>query len=49
MFLTKDAQAKAVRDVEQFKTDRNELMNRKVCLFLEEEVVLFIFGLINTA
>ncbi|KAF8906040.1 Nuf2 family-domain-containing protein [Gymnopilus junonius] len=32
MFLTKDAQAKAVRDVEQFKTDRNELMNRKEAL-----------------
>ncbi|KAF8964092.1 Nuf2 family-domain-containing protein [Flammula alnicola] len=29
MFVTKDAQAKAVRDVEQYKADRNELMNRK--------------------
>ncbi|KAF4614761.1 hypothetical protein D9613_002858 [Agrocybe pediades] len=32
MFVTKDAQAKAVRDVEQYKADRNELMNRKACI-----------------
>ncbi|PPQ66896.1 hypothetical protein CVT26_009836 [Gymnopilus dilepis] len=32
MFLTKDAQAKAVRDVEQFKADRTELVNRKEAL-----------------
>lgn len=31
MFTTKDAQGKAIRDVEQYKADRNELLNRKVC------------------
>ncbi|KAJ3517795.1 hypothetical protein NLJ89_g283 [Agrocybe chaxingu] len=32
MFMTKDAQAKAVRDVEQYKTERNALMKRKEAL-----------------
>lgn len=31
MFATKDAQGKAVRDVEQYKSERNALMKRKVC------------------
>ncbi|KDR81395.1 hypothetical protein GALMADRAFT_239264 [Galerina marginata CBS 339.88] len=44
MFLTKDAQAKAVRDVEQFKTDRTELLSRKEVLngeikSLEEAII----------
>lgn len=32
MLLTKDAQTKAVQDVEQYKTERNSLMKRKVWL-----------------
>ncbi|CAA7267980.1 unnamed protein product [Cyclocybe aegerita] len=32
MFMTKDAQSKAVRDVEQYKTERNTLMKRKEAL-----------------
>jgi kinetochore protein Nuf2 len=30
MFATKDAQGKAVRDVEQYKTERNAILKRKV-------------------
>ena len=32
MLLTKDAQIKVVQDVEQYKTERNSLTKRKVCL-----------------
>ncbi|KAH9483845.1 putative kinetochore protein NUF2 [Psilocybe cubensis] len=32
MLMTKDAQTKAVRDVEQYRADRNELINRKEIL-----------------
>jgi len=32
MLLTKDAQIKAVQDVEQYKTERNSLTKRKVWL-----------------
>ena len=38
MLLTKDAQIKVVQDVEQYKTERNSLTKRKVCLHLAKSI-----------
>lgn len=44
MFTTKDAQEKAVRDVEQYKTDRSALVHRKVthCYFIPLQIIDFL-------
>jgi kinetochore protein Nuf2 len=39
MLLTKDAQIKAVQDVEQYKTERNSLTKRKVWIYLESRYI----------
>ena len=39
MLLTKDAQIKVVQDVEQYKTERNSLTKRKVCLIISPKSI----------